>query len=84
MVGGSHLKRAHPLTMLLLTWCRIVSQLRVPVGIHENAIGFDSSVLVSMLGHVYDICELKVSPSDVGFSFMRRPRLYFVLVLVGA
>ena len=66
--------------MLLVSWCRIMDAQRVPLAIHENVIGFDRAVLEELLSHEYDIVELRVSPSDVGFSFLRRPRLYYVLV----
>eukprot|EP00974_Lingulodinium_polyedra_P051939 4995494-Lingulodinium_polyedra.AAC.1 len=81
MLGGPRRKREHPLTLLIRTWCQVISQLRVPAAIHK---GFVSSSLVDMLRLVYEICELSFSPSDVRFSCVRRPRLYYVLVLRGA
>ena len=66
--------------MLLVSWCRIMDAQRAPLAIHENVIGVDRAVLEELLSHEYDIVELRVSPSDVGFSFLRRPRLYYVLV----
>ena len=73
MLGGSRLRRLHPLTMLLVSWCRIMDAQRVPLAIHENVVGFDRAVLEELLSHEYDIVELRVSPSDVGFSVLRCP-----------
>ena len=84
MLGATHLKRKHPLTLLLLIWCQIILTLQVPLVIHENVMGFDVSVLTELLGHSYEIITLHVSPLHSGYGFLRRPRLYCVLVLRSA
>ena len=83
MVGGTHLRRQHPLAAVLIAWCRVIRALAVPIAIHENVVGFDRVVLEEFLGRDYEIQEVRVSPSDAGFSFIRRPRLYFVLARRG-
>ena len=84
MLGATRLKRKHPLTLLLLIWCQIILTLQVPLVIHENVVGFDVSVLTELLGHAYEIITLHVSPLHSGYGFLRRPRLYCVLVLRSA
>ena len=83
MVGGTHLRRQHPLVATLVAWCRATRALGVPLALHENVVGFDKDILTERLGRHYTIHEVRVSPSDVGFSFLRRPRLYYVLARRG-
>ena len=51
------------------------------VAIHENVIGFDKGVFAELLGAVYGIVHIKVRPSDMGYHFTSRPRLFTVLWL---
>ena len=83
MVGGTRLRRQHPLVATLVAWCRVIRALGVPLALHENVIGFDKDILSERLGQHYAIHEVRVSPSDVGFSFLRRPRVYYVLARRG-
>ena len=72
--------RQHPCVVVLLAWCAWVRCVRPSVAIHENVVGFDVAVLTEMLGDLYWIQHVRVSPSDMGFPFIRRPRLYSVLI----
>jgi len=49
--------------------------------LHENVVGFDGGVLSELLGDMYEIVQLTVSPAQVGFGFLERRRRYHVLVL---
>ena len=42
MVGATRLRRQHPLTLLLLAWCRLVKCKEILLAIHENVVGFDA------------------------------------------
>ena len=50
--------------MLKPMWC-----------IHENVVGFDTSILDEVLGKVFRLWHLKVSPGDFGWSVCSRPRI---------
>ena len=72
-------RRSHTDVILLLAWCRVIREDRPMIAIHENVRGFDVSLLVDLLGDLYKIVTLAVEPKDVGFSFVRRPRVCSVL-----
>ena len=71
--------RQHPCVVLLLAWCSWVRSAKPIVIVHENVVAFDVDVLEEMLGSLYWIQHLRVSPSHMGFPHIRRPRLYSVL-----
>ena len=50
------------------------------VALHEKVAGFDGLVLQELLADMYSIEELQVCPAQIGFSFLRRPRRYHVMV----
>lgn len=79
--GDKRLGRHHPSVLLLLAWCAIMRSTKPPFALHENVCGFDSAVLSEMLGDLYDIQVLVVSPDQAGFLMIRRPRRYYFLVL---
>ena len=79
--GGKRLGRRHPCVLLLLAWCGIMRSTKPPFALHENVCGFDSTVLAEMLGDLYQIQALVVSPDQAGFLMIRRPRRYYFLVL---
>lgn len=79
--GGKRLGRRHPSVLLLLAWCGIMRSTKPPFALHENVCGFDSEVLSEMLGDLYTIEVLVVSPDQAGFLMLRRPRRYYFLVL---
>ena len=81
--GAGRLGRSHPDIVLFLAWCRLLLSRRTPVAIHENVVGFDIDLLRALVGHLYDIWILPVSPEHAGFAFIRRPRRYYVLLLRG-
>ena len=83
-VGGTRLGRQHPYTLLLVAWCALMRSTGVRIALHENVCGFDASLLVDLLGDLYHIHQLSVWPGQASFLFIRRPRLYFVLVLKSA
>jgi site-specific DNA-cytosine methylase len=80
--GHKRLGRRHPCVLLLLAWCSIMRSTKPPFALHENVCGFDSSVLSEMLGDLYQIQALVVSPDQAGFLMIRRPRRYYFLVLL--
>ena len=59
------------------------ADMEIWVEIHENVRGFDVRILEELLGDMYDITAEDVSPQDLGFSFVARPRIYSVLTLRG-
>lgn len=73
---------AYPAPGLLsfLTFCRLLMEDQPPWGILENVIGFDTNLLIDLIGSVYSVYTLIVSPQDHGFNLVRRDRLYMVLV----
>lgn len=79
--GNKRLGRRHPCVLLLLAWCAIMRSTKPPFALHENVCGFDSTVLEEMLGDLYQIQALVVSPDQAGFLMIRRPRRYYFLVL---
>jgi hypothetical protein len=79
--GGQRLGRRHPNVLLLLAWCSVMRSTKPPFALHENVCGFDSGVLSEMLGDLYNIQVLVVSPDQAGFRMIRRPRRYYFLVL---
>lgn len=79
--AGGRLGRCHPCVLLLLAWCGIMRSTKPPFALHENVCGFDSTVLAEMLGDLYQIQALVVSPDQAGFLMIRRPRRYYFLVL---
>lgn len=74
-------RRVHKDVLLFLCWCRIILHDRPRLIIHENVIGFDVGLLRELVGHAYHIVECQMHPSDVGFSFVFRPRVFCFLVL---
>ena len=78
-VGPCGARRGNKDILLSLAWCRIIREDRPGIVIHENVRGFDVNVLEELLGDVYDITAGDVSPQDLGFSFIARPRVYLRL-----
>ena len=76
-------RRNHKDILLFLAWCRIIREDKPGIVIHENVRGFDVRILEELLGDLYDITAEDVSPHDLGFSFIARPRIYSVLTLRG-
>ncbi|OLP92330.1 hypothetical protein AK812_SmicGene25877 [Symbiodinium microadriaticum] len=58
-------------------------QCPVQWALHENVPEFDVDLMEELLSDVYSIHSLYVSPSDVGFSMIARPRLYILLLRKG-
>lgn len=70
----------HPDIKQLYAWCRLMREDAPSIIILENVRGFDEQVVERQLGDLYMTAScLTVSPSDVGFWFVRRPRRYLVL-----
>jgi site-specific DNA-cytosine methylase len=66
----------------LRAWIKTLKKDKPKIVVHENVHGFHKDVLIDPLAELCDfVCELKVKPSDAGFGFIRRPRVYHVLVL---
>jgi site-specific DNA-cytosine methylase len=51
-----------------------------PIVIHENVMRFPSQLFNSAFQDKYAIFEIRARPSDMGFSCIRRPRVYRVAV----
>ncbi len=79
--GGKREGRRSHLTALFLVWCLWARAVQPLVLIHENVLGFDSSMIHEALGDLYEMASLRVCPSQAGFPFMKRTRLYNVLFL---
>ena len=73
--------RRHPMAKLLLTWCRWLRSALPKVAVHENVKGFDCSYLDELVGDLYHIFNVTMTPADFGYAFIRRPRWYSILVL---
>ena len=71
-------------TALLLIWMMWVLAAMPLWAIHENVKGFDTSLLEEFLGVHYLIFHIYTSPADVGFGFIRRPRIFSVILRRGA
>ena len=78
--GATRLRRKHPDVVLFLSYCAVIRAAPPRVAIHENVVGFDTSLLEENLGHLYHVSHVRVSPSDLGFPMIRRPRIYSVLL----
>lgn len=73
----------HPDIPALLAWCALMRHDQPTLAVHENVRGFDAGVLQECLGDLYHIERVDVDPDMVGFGFVRRPRIYFILALRG-
>ena len=65
------------LTIAWLAWLR---HARPRAAAHENVIGFDAKVLEELVGDIYFIRGIRMSPSDMGFPFMCRARASSLLI----
>ncbi len=81
---GKRQGRRSPLQILFMVFCLWVRATKPLILVHENVIGFDVGMLKELLGDLYAMDMLDVSPAHAGFSFLRRRRLYAVLRLRGA
>ena len=74
---------AHPDYQAFKAWVRLMRRDSPPIIIHENVIGFPVTIMQDELGELYEVTRLHVTPDDVGFGFINRPRVYDVLFLRG-
>ncbi len=81
--AGTRLGRRHGLIALLIAWCHWLRTSSAQWAIHENVVGFDGDVLTELLSDMYQIVAVKVSPNDLGYSIVRRKRIYHILYLRG-
>jgi len=81
---GSKKEIADPRAVLLLIWLEWVLMVELTWAIHENVIGFDTSVIDKAVGTAYSVYHITANPADVGFAFIKRPRVYSVLLRRGA
>ena len=77
------LRRHHPAVLPFLAFCALMRTKRVPLLVHENVEGFDLPLLEELLGDLYEVDVIHAKPSDLGFEFIRRPRVYMVMCLRG-
>ena len=80
------LRKRHnsPWIAATLAWCAWLVATSIPLAIHENVVNFDIKLLQETIGHLYDLYPLQVRPSQIGFGWIRRSRLYVVCVLRSA
>jgi hypothetical protein len=64
----------------LLSALLTVARFQPRVYIHENVPNFDLSIIETVLGQVYHMTPIKVSPADVGQLECARKRVYTVCV----
>ena len=74
---------AHPDYQAFKAWVRLMRRDSPPIIIHENVVGFPLKMMQDELGELYEVTRLSVTPDDVGFGFIRRPRVCDVLFLRG-
>lgn len=68
------------MTKLFLSWCRWIMDARPKFAVHENVKGFDRAFLEELLGDLYHIQHIFMTPRDMGFPSIRRPRWYSILL----
>ncbi|CAE7348555.1 unnamed protein product [Symbiodinium sp. CCMP2592] len=74
-LGGND--RRSDVTLAWLCW---LLHAQPAVAIHENVVGFDSSIITTCVGSLYSVIILPVKPGNAGFVFAGRPRQFAVLV----
>lgn len=77
---GKKKGRQDPSILCIVAWCVWHKHQRTKVLIHENVVNFDEQILYELMGSMYSIYRLNVHPSDCGFWFIRRARVYHILV----
>jgi len=70
---------SHQDSVLFLAWCRVVLADLPELVVFENVTGFDERLLCDILGAHYGVRAMEMRPEDLGFSFIRRPRVYVIL-----
>lgn len=80
---GKRGKHTSYLIILLMAWALWLRWCQVPVAIHENVLGFDVQFFKSLLGDMFCLVFLPVSPKHAGLHFVRRWRTYVVVWLRG-
>ena len=78
--AGRRQGREDPRSALTIAWLAWLRHARPRAAVHENVIGFDAKVLEELVGDMYFIRGIRMSPSDMGFPFMCRPRAYSLLI----
>jgi hypothetical protein len=79
--SGKREGKTNPRAAVLLAWIAWLLHALPFFAIHENVLGFDVAIIDDALGHVYNIWHIYAKPSDLGFHFLARPRVYSVLIL---
>ncbi len=65
--------------LIVFCWCKYHEIIGTPLLIHENVRGFPET-WARLLLQSYHIIVLEVSPGDVGFKMVRRPRQYLCCI----
>ena len=73
--------REDPVAALVLVWCAWLRRALPSIAVHENVVGFDQRVLEDTIGDLYYVEPVRMMPQDMGFPFLRRPRVYTFLFL---
>ena len=77
---GKRKGRQEPRTALTIAWLVWLRHARPRAAIHENVVGFDVKVLEELVGDMYFIRTIRMTPSDMGFPFMLRSRYHSLLI----
>ena len=72
-----------PRSMGLWIWIAWVQAVKPLWAIHENVCGFRTSLIDEALGCSYKVFHIQSDPCHLGFTCIRRPRIYSVLLRKG-
>ena len=64
-------------------WIAWVQTVKPLWAIHENVKGFRTSLIDEALGCSYEVFHIRSDPGQLGFTCIRRPRIYSVLLRKG-
>ena len=64
---------------IIWSWIQIMLQAQPALIIHENVIGFPTSILQVLFHDCYWVYILQVDAEDSGFSLVSRPRVYVIM-----
>ena len=79
----NRLGRNGPHSKSLLAWAKMMRTVQPSLIFNENSDQFDDDILPYLLGDIYTILRLEVSPRDIGHKSLNRPRAYTILVHKG-
>ena len=68
---GSQKANEDPCVLFLLVWCALMNKLRIPAILQENVSGFTLALLVSLMGHAYNIQYYVCDTPEYGWPGLR-------------